>query len=187
MKFRPQFSLLTLLIFVAAVAVLSWVYCGWPKWRAYWEEARFEFAVKQLKVGIIPAVAGNRLSIEGVPAMQTTYNQHPSARLGDPAFYHVLKQYSVQNVVYLVYFRCPMGQSAFGDSSPCSSIEVFRFPRTPIDGQLLSKIASPSENPVEAYWIKAMGFVVGDRKNNPGFDCQLIYADPPAKPGDSYD
>ena len=69
----------------------------------------------------------------------------------------------------------------------CNSLEVFRLPRMHNNFQLNSKTLSdypPGYGPSkeEQYCEAFLQFISGDRKRNPGFQYELIYSDPPAKP-----
>ena len=76
---------------------------------------------------------------------------------------HILQCYWFQRATYFIYFVI----SPFG--YPMTRIELFRLPPVLFDDR--SVVANK-------FWA----FISGDRKNNPGFQYELIYSDPPAKP-----
>jgi hypothetical protein len=57
-------------------------------------------------------------------------------------------------------------------------------------GRFFSSLANPAGNParleLDTYMEDFFVFLYGDRKNNPGFDYKLIYADPPVETHESH-
>ena len=81
----------------------------------------------------------------------------------------VLSQYAWPNTIYCIYYVMPQSVSGNHYQSTFRSVEVFRLSTRPPDYQ-------------GKYVQDFLKFISGDRTHNPGFQYELIYSDPPAKP-----
>jgi len=187
MKFR--FSLRTLLIVVALAAAASWAYwIGWPSWLVYREQCQFEATFKQLHVGsTTDDMLALRLSRarEVANVLPFTYPDCDWFVRGWP------------NAVYVAVF---LGESSIKRGRvPSKSVALYRLSPIPKDYQPLSasiRNAWPgwtaeylaklkAEQVRSIYAQDFLYFIIEDPKHNPGFKYELIYSDPPAKPGAS--
>jgi hypothetical protein len=175
---RFRFGLRTLLIVVTLAAVGSWAYwIGWPWWQIYHERVQFEAAARQLKAGISTGAAIASLPTHKPLTMYAETQGHAVA----------LTDYTFRESIYCIYYAFRPGpQSGAMQKWACDSLEVFRLPRMPNNFQLNSKNRSLwqfGNSPLneEQYCAAFLTFISGDRKENPGFQYELIYADPPAK------
>jgi hypothetical protein len=193
---RFRFGLRTLLAVVTVAAVASWGYwVAWPWWQAYWEQTRFEKAVKQLKVGdTLNSERGNIPfhPANGGPSYTMAFEQ---ARIGLNRYYG-LSTYFLKNAAYFVVYSYPK-EKPEGKTVrqwPCVSIQVFRLPSVPKDylshreAHSASHIVPPSmklpETPEAAFENDFLNFfnINGDQVEKYGIPCELIYSDPPATP-----
>src|SRR5262245_16903316 len=183
MKFRPRFSLRTLLLVVTAAAVFCWAYwIGWPWWLVYREQCAFEATVKQLHIG---STTNDMLALPLSDAR---------ARAGviERSFIYPACGWFVRGWPNAVYVGVVLI-----DESPIEhvrvrfkSVALYRLSPIPKDYQPFSasiRNASRAEyfaNPKaeKARYIYAqdfLDFIIGDPKHNPGFKYELIYSDPP--------
>ena len=150
---------------VTLAAVASWGYwVGWPWWQNYCEQRSIECAAKQLKHGMTADDISQALTEPGHWTSRTNIVcDGPDCR-GETHF-------DTGNAVYFTYFEL-QGEGDSDAKTPCKSIHVFRFRRAPAD----------TDNVCDAHASDFFDFISGDRKTNPGFQYELIYSDPPAKP-----
>jgi len=186
-----RFSLRTLLAVVALVAVLGWIYwVGWPLWRMHREQQKFESAVQRLRIGIDSdeahgPLARDLLSLHWNNAIYTwTFGSHHSG----------LMEYDWPNAVYFIYFvfrdKIDASNQGLITKIPWLSVEVYRLPKPPSDyaartagGRMMADLPADSafERARTAYRYDFLDFMSGDRKNEPGFQGELIYSDLPQK------
>jgi hypothetical protein len=161
---RFRFGLRTLLAVVTVAAVASWGYLvGWPLWRIYCEQMSIERAAKQLKHGMTSDEISQALTEPGHWASRTNVvSDGPDCR-GEIHF-------DTGNAVYFVYFEL-QGEGDSDTKTPCKSIQVFRFRR----------VLADTDTVCEAHASDFFEFM-SSGKTKPGFQYELIYSDPPAKP-----
>jgi hypothetical protein len=158
---RFRFGLRTLLAVVTLAAVGSWAYWfGWPWWQAIREEWRFIENVKKFSPGM--SWHDTQQIMHGV--RQFSMDEFPD---------QILEQYLGPNATY--YILCHTTKAPDGRLAKCEMIEVFKTPA------LRSDVINNPESNVEQM-REFFLMIGGDRKNNPGFQYELIYSDPPAKP-----
>ena len=200
MKFRPRFRLRTLLLAVAAVAVLCWGYwIGWPSWLVYREQCQFEATFKQLHVGSTTddMLALQLPDVRGMNWYPLTYQ---------PAWGWFVRGWPNAVYVAVCRIRDPIHPGwlagLFGESSmdltrvPFKSVALYRLSPISKDYQPFSArvrhafpgwaehLANPKVEKASIYAEDFLDFITGDRKRNPGFKYELIYADPPMKTQD---
>jgi hypothetical protein len=179
-----QFRLRTLLVVVTLAAVASWGYwVGRPWWQNYQQQVRFEAAVRQLKTGMTPDAAEALLPVKDDYFL---IMQWQSGGMKEAMGRHVLN-----NSVYCVLYKF---DRVADRTTPCVSVLVFRLPHVPrgmaqADGNPDPGVAKDKMDPpppggilTEQYFNYFFWFTSVDRKTNPGFEYELIYSDPPAKP-----
>jgi hypothetical protein len=183
---RFRFGLRTLLAVVTLTAVASWSYWfGWPWWVNWREQVAFENSVRQIKAGMTRN--------QWTDLIQWNNSNRPASHDYDPQHVRVGLTWLVwPNAVYCIFYRVPGGIGLNGDNNiPCSSIEVFRLPQIPRGYKARTESGKEYESPefkdfpdiqTLTYVSDFFGFISGDRKNNPGFQYELIYSDPPETP-----
>ncbi|HMC10551.1 MAG TPA: hypothetical protein VKH44_04645 [Pirellulaceae bacterium] len=195
---RFRFSLRALLVLVTLAAVGSWGYwVGWPAWTLYREQRWFERTVSQLKAGSNMDDAFRLLKWQW---HRGEYGDNDANK--DNNIIQVLR-YELPNSDYYIRFVLPVKAMKNGSINycPCSNVEVFRAPHVPAEYHAFtqaglemerwnsglsdhSTVAGTSSRtapytPGEIYGRELRSFIYGDRKNNPGFQYELIYSDPP--------
>ena len=186
-----RFSLRTLLLFVAACAIGTWIYLTGLPWL---QQTRFERAIRQSKVG---CTAYDTLSI--LPPTKggtTTFSANADDRLAG------LGRYSLSNNVYFVHYEYREDYSGDLTKCPSLSVEVYRLPPAPPSYKSRRKVLnypgspeqagfsmsnrapppSPNESPEQAYADDFLQFVTGERNDDFGLNPELIYSDPPVQP-----
>jgi len=185
MKFRPRFSLRTLLLAVAAAAVLCWAcWVAWPSWLVYREQCQFEAMFKQLHVGNTTSDM-LKLPLEDARARARAMELFA----GYPTCGYCVRGWT--NAVYVGVF---LGESPMmRESVPFKSVALYRLSPIPKDYQPLSPITRrawpritakdlanrSAEEERETYAEDFLVFILYDPKHNPGFKYELIYSDPP--------
>jgi hypothetical protein len=181
-----QFSLRTLLIVVGFAAVASWSnWIGWPWFKAFLEQHRFETAVKQLRAGD---------SVNSELALKLNAGANPSLGYDQQGNLTGLSHYFLTNAAYFIVYRFPKGTGNFFQR-PCSSVQVYRLPPVPVDYLKHREVHSmfypdrnsegllPPETTERAYMLDVRRYLThGNSLANYGIKCELIYSDPPAKP-----
>jgi len=179
---RLRFSLRTLLLLVAACAVGTWIYLtGWPWLAAYWQQVRFERAVRQLKVG-----ATTYFVLTNLPKAENGWTDYTA---NSDRLLTGTTRYGLVNAVYFVHLTYPQNHQGGMLECPCTSVEVFRLPPVPpgytakrkMYGDPLRDHTSPPkpDQPADkAYADDFLQFVAGDRKDDWGLKPELIYSDP---------
>jgi hypothetical protein len=173
-----RFRLRTLFFLVAAAAVASWVYfVGWPFWQAYQDQKQLEAALMRLPAGSTP------FDLYKVPWDSYTSNLSGSNSIGHTVD---LVAYTLPTTVYFVYYVYPKACDEHAPRCPSVSVEVFRVPVAPQNYQPQTDqgrdaVANShwAEEAQVAYQNDFLCFISSDRKTNPGFKYELIYADPP--------
>jgi hypothetical protein len=178
MRFRPRFSLRTLLLVVALAAVACWGYwIGWPWWQHHQEIERFIGSVEQVKPGIRAHQVQDRIRygfychFSGIGHWDSAGNT--GVCLGyhwDDAFYCVYYEYNTTGLV--------MGEY----DARVSRIELYRLPPLEPKGQSKGDYLRLGGEHFQERLEELQRYLFGNRKINPGFDLTLIYADPPVKP-----
>jgi hypothetical protein len=181
---RFRFGLRTLLLLVTLAAVGSWGYWfGWPSWQAFRLRQKFESNVRSLK-------AGDNLS--GATTLAGAKHDALMVLRQAEALYWSsgMCSYELPGATYCVFGEFPR----LSRGTECVRIEVYRIPPMP-SGYRSQRNKSnsplkygsshsdlPGHYPQMEYTNDFFCFLNGDRKNNPGFEYELIYSDPPAKP-----
>lgn len=158
MRFRPRFTLRTLLLIVAAAAVLCWAYwVGWPRWQVY----RLESALRQLKAG----VTANEVMQLRTGGRKTTfiYDKTQTGMVG-------LTDFVLPNWICCVYYRFPNKGSGPMASWRSASIKVLRLPRVPSD--YLQSVSDRESSYVTGF----MAYLAGYRTIP--YNYELIHSDP---------
>src|SRR5262245_20243129 len=98
-----RFGLRSLLVLITVGAVLSFVYwTGWPWWLAYYDQMRFETAVRSIRTGVTPAEAeallGHKDSRFSVIVPSGMENDHV-----------LLARYTLERGVYFLLFKTKRG------------------------------------------------------------------------------
>ena len=195
---RFRFGLRTLLVVVALAAVASWAYwIGWPWLTLYREQRRFERTVSQLKAGSNMDDAFRLLKWQW---FRIEYGS--SDANSDNNIIKVLR-YELPKSDYYIRFVLPVKAMKNGSITycPCSNVEVFRAPHVPAEYHAFTQDGLEMERwnsrlsdhltvtgtqsrtapytPGEIYGRELSSFIYSDRKNNPGFQYELIYSNPP--------
>jgi hypothetical protein len=182
---RFRFGLRTLLVVVTLSAVGSWAYwIGWPWWQIRREQLRPEGFVRRIHVGM------SYDDIFKPPGLPSGTNGSSFTLHGRRQFI-VWLQYSWPNSMYVFCVRFPIKGPGL-DLGPCDGVELFALAPPPPNyhirsengGEYIEPLGEESarflfDNP---YIYDFLDFVLGDDKNNPGFEYELIYSDPSAKP-----
>ena len=169
---RVQFSLRILFLAFTAAAVACWSYwTAWPRWQVHRDQMSFEAAIKRIKRGDLLYDMWGRLGWpeRGIRGVASNAQGNPVGWI----------QYDWPNAVYFVY--CPLQLRAGGnpDYDLTVRVEVFRLPPAPRDyvpHTARGKNALPDVT--FAYTRDFLEFIAGDRMHNPGFEYELIHADP---------
>ena len=105
-----------------------------------------------------------------------------------------LTRINLKSATYFIFCRFPDGIPGVREETPFTSVEVFRLPPMPDKYQpqtpiMVAHVASKSvpatdlsRLPPNLYMYDFFYTISGDRTNNYGFEYELIYTDPPAKP-----
>jgi len=181
---RLRFSLRTLLLLVAACAVGTWFYLtGWPWLVAYWQQIRFERAVKQLRVGTTALATWNQLP--HAEHFTCSYVANVDRVLTGTS------RYALTNATYFVHFKYPVGYQGTMMDAPSTSVEIFRLPPAPPNYKARRAVSNdsqenriapptPGESSDKAYEDDFLDFIISDRKDHFGLKPERIYSDPPA-------
>jgi hypothetical protein len=188
-----RFSLRTLILAITAGAVLCWAYWfGWPWWKNR-EYRLFLESAKTLKVGMTEEQASQL--IQGVDRSRVfnsiMYSSPESITPHKPTktVFYVWDD-RIYCVYYMADYRAGGGLGSLFDwTSPCDSIEVFRLAPRPVNyqnapnprrGEIITRPPPPyrNEDVIYCYYLQDFAvFISGDRKNNSGFEYELIYSD----------
>ena len=181
---RFRFGLRTLLVVVTLAAVGSWgFWFGWPAWQAFQLRKTFESNVRSLKVGDHPTSTSNLAGAKNDGLIVLQQAEATSWKTG-------MCSYELPGATYCVFGEFP--RLSLG--TECVRIEVYRLPPMPPgyrsqrskSNAPLKYMSSHSDlsghYPQMEYTNDFFCFLNGDRKNNPGFQYELIYSDSPAKP-----
>ena len=177
----PRFSLRMLFVVVALAAIASWAcWRAWPLWVEWRAQKDFESSTRQLKAGMTRNQWSNLVAWNS--------SARPTATRWDAQHNRVGLAWVVwENAIYCIFYR--MGNTRRGNDydEPCSSIEVFRLPPVPTSYQPYSSYGKIMVEPqvkkfpndaLMAYLADFQDFLSGDRKDNHGFNYELIYSDP---------
>jgi len=170
---------------VTLTAVASWGYwIGWPWWVIYRQQAQFVASVKHVKAGMT-IQKGLEFADSDLHAkrIQITGKFDPKLRPVMCFFYLWANAVYCVRCVGANWEQTPEYLHVDVDS-PLILFEVFRLPPMPpnylgqgYDGPRLVALYGSHQ-----YLADFAEFLYTDRKNNPGFQYELIYSDPPAKP-----
>jgi len=184
---RFRFGLRTFLAVVTLAAVGSWAYwVGWPWWLVHREQMQFEESVHQIKAGMTPTAASKLVSCKSRITTSTVAFDWQHNPIG-------LERYVWPNAIYCIFYVVPAPKDGTPSNGACSSVEVFRLPPVPAAYQARTAGGrrsitrtlpplKPDDIPMYGYIADFLEIISGDRKNNYGFQYELIYSDPPAKP-----
>jgi hypothetical protein len=190
---KLRFSLRTLLIFVAGIGAICWAYwVGWPWWQIQRErreiqreQARFVESLENLKAGM------SILQAKTIP--QYSEYSHCKVLWMDLGERDALQPCSVglyiwPDAFYLVHCvpTWKSGASQFDDTRKCLRIEVFKSPAVPPDYRSRGGADFRSKygrEPEYSYESDLLDIVLHGTPNETGIKYELIYADPPQKPG----
>jgi hypothetical protein len=184
---RFRFGLRTLLAVVTLAAVASWAYwIGWPWWLDHCERIKMEQSIRQFQPGMPLAqfhgLVGNAL----LRLVRVT-------GFSDGSVGHQVFDFDIGRGLYIACIEVQLSDPT-GDGEICRRLEFYRLPLPPIDYRAhtshglavdsseVTPATTPSERARMLYMADFREFIAGDRKNNPGFQYELIYSDPPAKP-----
>jgi hypothetical protein len=183
-----RFSLWTLFVLVTVVAVGSVAYwIGWPSWQDYCERTSVEKLFMTFKRGMTTDECENVFfddysTFKG----QVQFESSSSVRAGTG---NINLDAGKATYVAFIEFE-PNGSD--GTVNTCKRIEVYQLPQPQVGYKARTEIGRDLESryfatrPFGPYefarllYIKDFNqFITGDRKNNPGFQYELIYSDPP--------
>jgi hypothetical protein len=158
-----------LFVVVTVAAVASWAYwVGWPWWLDSRERTRFEESAKKLKAGTTHLDA-----IELVSFDLRRQVIHKAIGSTESDFY------VLPGAIYAICYTIPKDPSIKHWSTPCKQLKVFQIP--PVSQEYLDlhrNMVSP-----ERWYVDDISTQISRHgKSNPGFQYELIYSDPPAKP-----
>jgi hypothetical protein len=182
-----RFSLRTVFVLVTLAAVGSWTYwIGWPWWLMHREQTQFEESVHQIKAGMTPTAASKLVSWKSRITTSTVAFDWQHNPIG-------LERYVWPNAIYCIFYVVPAAKHGTPSNGACSSVEVFHLPPVPAGYQARTgggrrsvtrtlPPLKPDDIPMYGYMADFLEIISGDRKNNPGFEYELIYSDPPTKP-----
>jgi hypothetical protein len=174
------FPLRAVLAAVALVAVASWLYWdAWPRWQWRRQQLEFEAAAKELRAGqsMHDGFVWAALH-EGLPERLGTVGRF-TTEAKQPVQYFSLRW---PNAVYLVFWKYPTY------NSDCTRVEVYRLPATPSNytpqtdaaRQAVGTRQKDMPGAIAGYRRDFVEFLIGDRRDDLGFEFELIHADPPA-------
>jgi hypothetical protein len=147
----------------------NWI--GWPRWQLYRDQVQFEQSLKRIRRGdLIYEMWGLLAQPErGIRGIASDVQGNPVGWI----------QYDWPNAVYFIY--CPLARRAGGhpDYDLSLSVEVFRLPPVP-RGYAPHTARGRNALPdlTFAYTRDFLEFIGSNRNRNPGFEYQLIHADP---------
>jgi hypothetical protein len=157
-----------LLVVVTLAAVGSWGYWfGWPWLLWHSQQSRFVAAAQQVKVGMSRGAADALADFDGIRQgwfhLQPKHDQEGSliARHWPNATYCLYTVATAQDSL-----GCPPGKLL--------KVELLKLPA--------GSLSIPDAYDSVLLAFSFLEFFDGDHKNNPGFQYELIYSDPPAKP-----
>src|SRR5436190_15761270 len=189
-RHRFRFGLRTLLVVVALAAVASWGYwVGWPWWQSHSKESRFTALVHNIKPGMTLHDLASSLEhfavIQDLPLFtsQAIFDVNPLRAT-------VLRAILFKNHIYCVQALID-GEKDSGkfDDDQLTSIELFDLSLPPPNFTGTKSIRPPrfergsvgnaaTDNLYLTYLDNFARFIY-HRKNNPGFQYELIYSFPP--------
>jgi len=174
-----SFSLRALLVVVTMAAVGSWAcWVAWPWWQAYREQAQFEAAVRQLKIGD-PNLLDNHL----LP----TKNNDSWFSTGDGKFLYLTGKFIRSTFSYCIVCtaRTPKPMTKFD----WVNVSVYRLNHAPPNYQPYRDHDCSAFKEYTSGWSREIkyvfdfaDFILGDAEDGRHFEYELIYSDPPAKP-----
>jgi hypothetical protein len=181
-SWRIRFSLRSLLVAFTVVAVLAWFY--WTG-RFMWQQAELEHSVKQLQCG--------QTFEDAVMVSGQNHVAMLSATGGPQGELYGWIRFQWPNVTYLLLAGLNKSVDGTLDSCEITSIRVYRIPPAPQDylpqtargRQAVTDSSRNGESKDEvrrhAYWNDFLAILVGESPDTPGFQYELIHADPPAQ------
>jgi hypothetical protein len=181
---RFQFGLRTLLLTVALIAVASWVYCVvWPWWNGNPDQARFLDPAQKIKAGMT--------RYESYRLVHDEYGckRYDSGGLAERKLIFMTSYCWIDRIycIYVVTGPVPRRHELL---EPIYSVEIFRlspappnYPWTPCVASFHSDVIRfrRSDVPLGNYLSDFAAFLSGDRRQNAGFQYELVYRDPPAQ------
>ena len=150
----------------------SWVfYVALPRWRIYREQTDFERALNQLRRGdafttISEVLGTNHLRY----SPRDDWRRNLSCGV---------MCYTLPREWYFIYYD--IGKPGLIEGGPVQKIEVFRMRHPSVNTPLTSTIALTAVSDDDLVDELSM-LISADRKNNAGFEYELMYSDPPEKP-----
>ena len=196
-----RFSLRTLLTVVMLAAMSSWAYrFGWPWWRDREYRPLLE-SVKHLKAGTSEEQALQLIKGVNYPSVFKT-EIHASDQSDTPNRPTSMISCTWGDTIVCIYFVADDDnpgafQGLFNSARPCHHIEVFRLAARPDNYSVtripinrggwfrytrMLQLIRTQDISLQRYVEDFAAFISSDRKDNPGFQYELIYSDPPAKP-----
>jgi hypothetical protein len=154
---RFRFGLRTLLMVVTLAAVASWWYSFGLPW---YVQSRFERTAMQFKSGVTLDYIRTSLTTAAHPATTQYYPMDSKKEQSVTAF-------MLTDAIYFVCLGYSMNRQADYLEEPSNRIEVFRSPRP----------ANSTAPPFKDFFK----YLHSARTNVTGFQCELIYSDPPAQ------
>lgn len=176
MKIRPRFRLRTLFVAVALAAVASWAYwVAWPWWVLHQEQVEFVDSARQLRKDSSP-FKDSRVIRSGAHCgrLLITTAIRPRKRPEDLFDFYVWS-----NAVYCIHYtttrRIDRDDPGYDTLAPSDSVELLRLTSISTDRARPRLV----DNAIVPYFQKYAAYISGERTAEPGFEYQVIYADPP--------
>lgn len=194
-----RYSLRTLLVLVTLAAVGSWGYwIGWPQWKLHRRESQFVEPIKNVKAGDMLRVLQNVVHRDPETRFLTSdsiWDIQPSRATNMWAFVFPDRIYCILMVIDGEHHSGSMNDDPLTRIElldlglpPAEYTDQWRQGRRPVDIFEHSDSAtwppstSRGTDRLSSYLGNFLYFVYGDRKDNPGYQYKVIYADPPANP-----